>query len=206
MVPGRNVAAASCGFAAVVLAVIVPVAAGRVEPGYSHCSQFISELGAEGAVNARLVSVVGFAPIGALVLAFLAFVYGAVPGARKKAAGALSVAMVGVAYLIAAVFPCDAGCPSSGSTSQSIHNAFGLLEYAGALVGFVLLGSAFRASVRWHALFPACMVSALVVGAAFVAMLLPELASVRGLSQRVAETSIFAWIAVVSAFVLRVRP
>jgi hypothetical protein len=37
-------------------------------------------------------------------------------------------------------------------------------------------------------------------------MLLPEFASIRGLSQRVAEASIFAWVAVVSAFVLRLRP
>ena len=186
---------------------IVPVAAGHVEPGYSHSSQFISELGAAGAANARLVSLAGFAPIGALVLAFLAFAYEILPGTRKRrTAGAISLAAVGAAYLMAAVFPCDAGCPGSGSISQSIHNAFGLLEYAGAWVGLVLLGSTFRDSAQWRALAPACMASAVLLGAGFVAMLLPELASVRGLSQRVAEASIFGWIAIVSVFLLRARP
>jgi hypothetical protein len=116
------------------------------------------------------------------------------------------LATVGVSYLVAAVFPCDAGCPGSGSLSQSVHNAFGFLEYVGALVGLVLLGSAFRASAVWRALSPVCLGCAVVLGVGFVAMLIPPLESVRGLSQRIAEAAIFVWLAVVSLVLLRARP
>jgi hypothetical protein len=203
-VTGR-IAAASCGLGAVALALLVPIVGGSVEPDYSHCTQFISELGASGAANATLVSVAGFAPIGVLMLAFLVFASGQLPGARKKVAGVLCLGMVAAAYLVAAAFPCDAGCPRTGSLSQSVHNAFGFFEYLGALVALVLLGSAFRESVAWRALFPVSLGCALVLGAGFIAMLLPPLEAVRGLSQRVAETAIFFWVAVVSVFLL-VRP
>lgn len=191
---------------AAALASIVPVAAGRVEPGYSHRAQFISELGAQGAANGALVSLAGFGSIGALVLAFLALAYGSFPAARRTAAATLGLAMVGVGYLISAVFRCDAGCPSTGSVSQALHNAFGLLEYLGAMVGFALLRAPFRESTRWRALTPVCTVAAVVVGVAFVAMLTPALTPVRGVSQRVAEIAIFGWIAIVSAFLWRRSP
>ena len=187
---------------AAALALIVPVAAGHVEPGYSHRAQFISELGAQGAANGALVSLAGFGSIGALVLAFLALAYGSFPPARRTVA-TLGLAMVGAGYLISAVFRCDAGCPSTGSASQVLHNAFGLLEYLGAMVGFALLRMPFRESTRWRALAPVCTVAAVVVGVAFVAMLTPALTPVRGVSQRVAEIAIFGWIAIVSAFLRR---
>jgi hypothetical protein len=201
----RNLAAAACGLLAVLLAVVVPIAAGRLEPGYSHRSQFISELGAQGAANAAAVSLAGFAPIGALVLAFLAFAHGTFPGTQIKTAGTLCLGMVGIAYLIAALFPCDAGCPGSGSLSQSVHNTFGFFEYIGAVVGLILLGSAFRESIHWRPLVAACLALVPVVAAALAAMLTPQLAPVRGLSQRLAEAAIFGWIAIVSVFLLRSR-
>jgi hypothetical protein len=192
-----------CGFIAAALALIVPVAAGHVEPGYSHRAQFISELGAQGAANGALVSLAGFGSIGALVLAFLALAYRSFPAGRRTAAATLGVAMVSVGYLISAVFRCDAGCPSTGSVSQVLHNAFGLLEYVGAIAGFALLGASFRESTEWRALAPVCTVAAVVVGVAFVALLTPALTPVRGVSQRVAETAIFGWIAIVSASLWR---
>jgi len=188
---------------AAALALIVPVAAGHIEPGYSHRAQFISELGAQGAANGALVSLAGFGSIGALVMAFLALAYGSFPPARRTAAATLGLGMVGAGYLISAVFRCDAGCPSTGSVSQALHNAFGLLEYLGAMVGFALLRAPFRESTRWRALAPVCTGAALVVGVAFVAILTPALTPVRGVSQRVAEIAIFGWIAIVSAFLWR---
>lgn len=97
------------------------------------------------------------------------------------------------------------GLSPSGSVSQSVHNTFGLLEYAGALVGLTLLGSAFRESGVWSSLSPLCRGCALAVGAGFAAMLVPQLESVRGLSQRIAEAAIFLWVAVASVFLLRAR-
>jgi len=197
-------AAAVCGFAAAALALLVPVVGARGEPTYSHVAQFISELGAVGAVHASVVAVAGFAPIGALVLAFLAFASGVLPRSRRRTAGVICLGAVGASYLASAVFPCDAGCPSSGSFSQSVHNLFGLLEYAGALAGLLLLGAALRGWPAWRNLALACVGSAALVGVGFVAMLVPELGSFRGLSQRISEVAIFSWLAYASFFLLRV--
>lgn len=196
-------AAASSGLAAAVLALLVPVVGAGGEPGYSHVEQYISELGAVGAANATWVSAAGFAPIGGLVLAFLVFASGAFPRSRRTTAGVFCLGAVGGGYLVSAVFPCDAGCPSSGSFSQSIHNVFGLLEYAGALAGLLLLAAAFRRSPAWRRLATPSVLAAGFVAVGFFAMLVPEFESFRGLSQRIAEGAIFSWIAGTSVFLLR---
>lgn len=199
----RHLLAAACGFAAVAWALVVPIVAGRVEPGYSHTADFISELGAEGAANGALVSWAGFAPIGLFVLGLAVLGYPIFPGRRARMFLGVGLAAVAAGYLVSAAFPCDAGCPSDGSTSQSIHNAFGLLEYAGAAGGLLLLGLALRSERGWRGVAFASTLAAVVVAGALVALLAPPIASQRGLVQRVAEAAIFGWIALVSVVVWR---
>jgi len=185
------------------LALSIPLVAACGEPAYSHVSQYISELGAAGAAHAGLVAAAGFAPLGALVLAFVALAASAWPRTRAARTGALGIAATGTAYLASAVFPCDAGCPATGSASQAIHNAFGLAEYTGAIAGLALLGTAFRRDPVWRGLAPLTLAAAGLVALAFGAMLAPGLASQRGLFQRVAESAIFGWIALTSLRLLR---
>lgn len=201
--PRRERWAALLGAAACALAFAVPLVAGAVRPSYSHASQFISELGESGASGARWVAAAGFAPLGLLVLGFLAAAAGSFPPSRRTRLGVLCLAAVGIAYLAAAVAPCDAGCPSTGSLSQSVHNVFGLLEYLGAIGGLLLLRAAFAASPAWAVLALPCALAAAGVALGFAAMLAPPLAGQRGLAQRLAEASIFLWIARVSLFLLR---
>lgn len=205
MSQSRCTTSGSCGLAAAALVLLVAVVGGYSEPSYSHVAQYISELGAVGAANASLVAAVGFAPIGVLVLAFLAFASAVLPRSRQRTAGVICLGAVGSSYLASAFFPCDPGCPSSGSFSQSIHNLFGFFEYVGALVGLLLLGAALRRSPVWRSLALACLASAGILGLGFLCMLVPGLGPVRGLSQRVAEASIFSWLAYASIFLLRLR-
>lgn len=198
-------AAARCGFAAVLFAIATPVLGAAARPGYSHASQFISELGESGAPNGAWISVAGFAPTGVFVLLFLAFAAPSFPRDRRTAIGLLCFAAVGVAYLVAAVARCDAGCPTTGSLAQSVHTLFGVLEYVGALVGLLLLAAAFRRSARWGSLLPACIGAALLVAIGFAGMLDASLAAQRGVFQRVAEFGVFGWITWTSAALLRAR-
>lgn len=198
-----RIAGAVSGLAAAALALLVPLLGARGEPGYSHVAQYISELGAADAAHPGLVAAAGFAPLGVLVLAFLACASTVLPRSRRTRAGLLLLAAVGVAYLVSAIFPCDAGCPASGSWSQAIHNLFGLLEYAGAIAGLLLLGAALGRSPHQRRLALAGFVAAALVAAGFLAMLLPGLGAARGLAQRVAEAAIFAWIAYASLCLLR---
>jgi hypothetical protein len=196
-------AAAVCGLAAAAWALAVPLLGGALEPGYSHLAQYISELGARGAMHARAVSALGFAPIGALMLAFLAAASTQLPRVPQTVFGTTALAMVGLAYLISAVFPCDPGCPSQGSRAQAVHNLFGLLEYSGAFIGLRVLATGFRSAPAWRGLAPVTSAAAIAVAGAFIAMLSPGLEWCRGLSQRVAELAIFGWVALVSLHLLR---
>jgi hypothetical protein len=200
-----RIAAAFAGLGAAALAAAVPWLAGRARPGYSHLSQFISELGESGAPHAAWVSNAGFAPIGVLVLLFAALAARVLPASRWKLPGLGWLGTVGAAYLAAGLAPCDPGCPASGSLSQAVHNAFGLLEYAGASAGLLLLGESFRGAPGWAALAPVCAGAAVVVALGFAAMLTPSLESIRGLSQRLAEAGLFVGISGVSLFLLRER-
>jgi len=203
--PGRRAAAAGFGLSAAGLALAVPVAGACADPDYSHVSQFISELGARGAPHATLVAAAGFAPIGALVLAFLGLASEAFPPSSRKTAGLLGLATVGAAYLASALFPCDPGCPSEGSFSQSVHNLFGLLEYLGAIAGLLLLSTALRGAACWRPLAASAAVCATLAALGFLCLLLPRLGPIRGAGQRLAEAAIFFWIAHASIALLRRR-
>jgi Protein of unknown function (DUF998) len=127
----RRSPAALAGISAAALALGVALVGGGLRPGYSHVSQFISELGESGAVGGSWVSLLGFAPIGILVLAFLALAAPELPASRRRTPALVCLGANGAAYLVASLARCEPGCPSSGSLSQSLHNLFGLFELAG---------------------------------------------------------------------------
>ena len=194
--------AAWLGLASVGWTAGVTLLGAALRPGYSHASQYISELGESGAAHGGWVSVAGFAPVGVLVLGFLALAAPSLPGGRWRNAALGCLSFVGIAYLVASVARCDPGC-SGASVSQSVHSLFGLFEYVGALVGLRLLFYPFRRSEEWRGMASASMLAAVVVAAGFLGMLTPSLAEWRGVSQRIAEAGIFGWIAVVSLRLLR---
>jgi hypothetical protein len=135
-----------------------------------------------------------------------AFAAAALPASRRAMLGVVCLGAVGAAYLVSSIAPCDPGCPSAGSLSQSVHNLFGLLEYLGAIAGLLLLRPVLWASERWRPLAAAAAPAAALVAIGFLGLFVPSLAPYRGASQRVAELAIFLWIALASAILLRRRP
>jgi hypothetical protein len=197
-------AAAVCGLAAAVAAYMIPVVGSVViDEEYSQLSQYISELGAREAPYGEQVSLLGFLPIGILVLIFLVCARPSLPPGWTTNLGLLALSAIGAAYLVAAFFRCDPGCPSQGSTSQSVHNLFGLLEYGGALSGLLLLASAFHGSTSWRSATTPTIIAAALVGVGLLGLLTPALVLLRGLFQRIAEASIFLWIARTSGALYR---
>ncbi len=153
---------------------------GRRTPGYSHRSRSISELGEVGAPHQRLIAFGVFLPVGALAL-----VGGVVGDASWPVKGL--AASLAVGYLVAAVAPCDAGCPTAGSTRNSIHLAAGATEYLGGAVALTAMAFAEH---------PAYAVPALLVIGASVALGRSSVRGHRGIVQRVAEVALFGGLAV----------
>lgn len=197
----RSIAFWSAVLGYLILAVMI-VAGGLSWPGYSHYSQYISELGSNGAPYGRLVSLGGFLPVGVLLSLFAVLAIFIPPRGGLRTLGFLFLVLFATGYTGAAFFPCDEGCRSvTPSASQMMHNLFGLLGYIAAPVGLVLLGVSARSWPGGKPLFPLAIVCAALAAGGFLTMIDTPFG---GLSQRILEAAVAVWI-LACAFTLRRR-
>jgi hypothetical protein len=114
---------------------VVPltVIGGANFPGYSHASDFISELGSTDAPHGRLVSWAGFFPAGIFTRPL--------PRSAAGTLGCLGLLFFPAGYLAAAFFPCEGDCRSAHpGFSQAMHNFFGLAGLPDCAAQFVGAG------------------------------------------------------------------
>ena len=83
---------------------------GYLTPGYDPLTQWISELGATGALYADLFNVLGPGIFGLLSVVFAAGFWRALKGGPLAFAAAALVTIAGIAGILDGVFPCDPGC------------------------------------------------------------------------------------------------
>jgi hypothetical membrane protein len=180
------------------------VVGGANFPNYSHASQFISELGASGAPNARVINLAGFLPAGLLLTAFAFFAWRSLPRSTATAIGMLGLALFALGYLAAVIFPCEPGCrPAQPSLSQALHNLFGLAGYLTAPLSLLILGWKARMWPRARHLSALGFISG---GLAFLSLqfLSPDFRYV-GIAQRILEGSVLAWVLVCALYLNRLR-
>jgi hypothetical protein len=190
--------AAGAGVIAAALAVAVPIMFGALWPGYSHVRHYISVLGARNAPHGDLANYLGFLPTGLATLIFIAALGPALPAATRARRARWFLAAFAAGYIGTAFLPCDPGCPAFGSISQCLHSLLAVCGYTGATVGLLMLASAFARDERWRSLATFTRMCAALIALGFALMLLPQFAPWRGLTQRVAETAMFGWIATVA--------
>jgi len=164
------------------------VVSGALKPGYSHVSQYISELNAIGTPYAWQIGLFGFVPFGLMVIAVLVLAAPLLPVRGIARVGYWMLLLEAVAYIGSAFAPCDAGCPAEGSLSQQLHNLLGLVTYLGTFFAVVLLacGSGLRAITRMVLLIVATLWLLL-----FFAMVVPPMEPLRGLVQRIGEAVLY---------------
>lgn len=184
--------------------VLMVLLAGWFTPGYSHVSQFISELGAREAPCEWSVRLAGFLPMGVLSLSFCLSAFLSLPRSRAMTLGLAGLAIFAAGYLVAAAFPCDPGCrPSEPSMSQIIHNAGGIIGYVLA-PGFLYCFG--RAAREWpHAGFLAFAGYAASVLALLGLLTISPASPLAGLSQRLLEGSVLVWVALCGRYVSKSR-
>jgi Protein of unknown function (DUF998) len=202
----RQVDLVAVGAAAggVLLVAAMVVIAGQLTPGYSHFSQYISELGARGAPYEWHVRFLGFLPAGVLLLCFCVAALFALPSSGSTRTGLLGLSIFCAGYIAAAAFPCDPGCrPQTPSLSQVVHNATGLLGYVLAPAFLFSLGLAARSwpKARWLAQLSFALAFFALAGL----LTLSSTSSAVGLSQRVLEASVLGWVVACSLFIWRRR-
>ena len=173
--------------------VLLTVVGGAHFPNYSHASQFISELGADGAPNARLINLGGFLPAGILLISFAFFAWRSLPRSGVTTVGMVGLGFFALGYLVAAFFPCEGDCrPAEPTLAQAIHNLFGLTGYLFAPLSLFLLGWQAR---RWPRAKHLSIFAFIGAGFALLGLLFlsPDFRFV-GVAQRVLEGSVLIWI------------
>lgn len=194
-----HLSALLCAAVAATWAAALPWWFARRRAGYSHLRQTISELGEAGAADARAVAWVAFAPVGLAVILFALLLRPHLPPERELTQGMVLLSLLGVSYVGAALFPCDAGAPAWGSWRNQLHNLGGALGYGGSAAGLIELRRTFE---DVPSLAPLATVTGACGMAVFFGLFLLSFESpVRGLVQRLMETLLFGWMLLMGAWV-----
>ncbi len=200
------------GISGVLLFIVATVAGGLIHPGYDHGSQFISELYAEGAPRANLLKYAGYIPSGLFIILFCLQAVREVPKSPGTFWGFLITGLFyGAGTILAAFFPCDAGCSSfDPSLSQLIHNLIGFLTYITVPFAIIILSLSAR---KWpggeYLSYAGYFLG--IVAVSFVYLLFSQqgVTHNKGLLQRVIELSVLTWITLCAFYINRkkqIRP
>jgi hypothetical membrane protein len=179
---------------------VVVALCGYLRPGYDHANQFVSELGATGSAYAWLLNYLGFIPTGLLTAAAAAVLFSSFSQNLPVKIAFGLVAVCGAMFIVAAVLPCDAGCPASGgSLSNVLHMKLTLLAAFAMTPATVFIGLQFRRMPRWKSF----ALYSVATGAVALVLIAGELSTMQsrvntGLFQRVHFGICFLWLAVVS--------
>ena len=183
------------GLAAPVVLALAIVVAGRFEPGYSHVSQYVSELGAVGASHAKAFSYGGLLPAGLLTVLFAVGMYLQAGASRSFVASSLLAGVAGLGRMAAAVFPCDAGCSLENmSMAATLHAWAGFLALTSGAVAPLVLATGLRRR-------PRSRLFALSVGLGLASLVLALIMfgpgreqSFVGVVQRLLLAAFYAWV------------
>lgn len=182
------------GMTAVALFAVALVVFGALNPGYSHLTNAVSELGAVGAPNQLAWNLIGFLGVGLLLCAFGR---GLGRALGTPSAGWLLV-LFGLSFAATAI-PADmSDLRASGSVAHIIASQAVLLFWLLALVR-LLFARSFGLALR----LVTGLTLLLAIGAVVVrgAELLPP-----GLTQRLSFAVVLGWVLAVSAALFRRAP
>lgn len=171
---------------------------GSLYPGYSHVSQFISELGATGAPCPSVLNLGGLIPAGTLTFAFALAMYWTYRSGATLTISCAVVAWAGLSQLTAGVFPCDPGCSFEAmSRPAQIHALAGISASLSRFVAPLLFAVAIRA--RHARLFgPSLLLGAGALVALAVGFQQGADSPYVGILQRLHMAFFFTWVVIVA--------
>ena len=122
--------------AGVVALVVAVVGGGAAYPGYDHARQFMSELGATGAVTGTWVNAWGYVPNGVFMTVFSLLAAWILRRSPLAIVACLLLVGNGVGMTGAGIYPCDFECSRSDlSAAALLHDLFSGLGYLCAMLG-----------------------------------------------------------------------
>lgn len=164
------------------------IAGGLTYPGYDPLRQYVSELGATGAVTGEAVSWLGFFPSGLLIVAFCLAAAFLMRRNVVAVIGLLLLAWYAFGLIGAAIYPCAFECARTEPTAaQMMHDLIGGTGYLAGVIGLLVVAlSTRRSQAAWLApLGLICFAVAFLSFGALVAEV-----EMLGLVQRVLEAAL----------------
>ncbi len=141
---------AICGISGPILYTIVVITLGALEPGYSHVTQTMSQLGAAGAANAIVMNTVGFAVLGILMIAFAFGLHRGISNSgRASKIGPALIAVSGAALIMTGVFRCDPGCADISAVGIT-HSVFAIIAAFGMIFAPLAISQRLYRDSRWQ--------------------------------------------------------
>jgi hypothetical membrane protein len=117
----------------------------NLRPGFSHYTQYISELSERGSSTENLFRYTGFVPTGILHMLFAAFLWRTFRGSRLAALGALLFVVNGIARIGAGLFSCEPGCAGSSELlNPQLHRWSATVAFLAIILATVIWGRVFR--------------------------------------------------------------
>ncbi len=195
-----------CGILAPILWASAIVLCGSLRPGYSHVTQYISELGERGSSTELIMRYAGFVPTGLMHAAFAAFLYVAFKGSRLASFAAALLALNGLARVAAGMFPCETGCAGGGLISQRLHNLSALVGFF-ALIGAVLVCGVLFRRYQYLRVLSLYSIGSAILGLVFLVLLerSAESRAGTGLYECLASGVLSLWILVFATALWRHR-
>jgi hypothetical membrane protein len=192
-----------CGVIGPILWLVLIVVGGALRPGFSHITQYISELGERGSSTEALMRYGAFAFTGFLYVCFAGGLLATFRNGWPSWLGALLIALDGVGRIGAGVFPCNAGCipPADG---PNLHRLFATIGFCAGILATFLWAVLFR---RVHALRSLSPFSFVSGGVALVSLLLMSQgagpAPLHGLFEHLATIALSVWVLVFARRLVR---
>lgn len=177
------------------------VYSGSLRPGFSHYTQYISELGERTSSTEFIMRYAGFVPTGLMHMAFAAFLIFAFRGQRTAVAGALLIALNGAARIAAGLFPCEVGCSLPHVLpAQQIHSWAAITGFLAFIAAASSWGWWFRHDSRLRSLSAYSLATA---AAAFVFAVLTSVSDATragtGLYERLSSGLLSLWLLIFAA-------
>jgi len=186
-----------CGILAPGVLILASAVFSLLTPNYSHLTNAISELGAEGAPLAVGWNIVGFILVGLLIVAFAWGLHVTIRNQAGVSIVPLLVGLSGIGWMGLGIFPAEAGFQPSIRTT--LHFVMVSVNY----LPFIAVAFIFAFRLRSDSYWKRWIVFSTAMGLlAILSFFIPRTVPA-GLSQRIGLGAYFVWLFVMSYALLR---
>jgi hypothetical membrane protein len=200
---------AICGIVGPILKSIAVATLAFLWPGYSHISQFMSELGAIDAPNAIIMNVT-LVVFGFLMICFAFGLHKGISQGEGSIVGPALVTIYGAGQVGNGIFPCAPGCADPweiGSFTGIMHNVTSNVGYWAILLAQLVISRRLKNDKRWLSYGSFSVVTGLISIGAFLLfsfLLGGFLIQWAGAFQRLRHGIVLVWIIVMAVRLLRI--